>query len=165
MRNETCPYEARVLAARRAGYSDADVSRHLEQCPVCREISEVSEQIRTLGSLASAPTLPDPDLLWVRAQIAARQAAAARALRRRMRDQTLRYGLPAVGAAWLLLEQMKAAGVDPSAWIQTLASAAANPGASAAMVALAAFASGLVAAGLFIGRAVVARRLRSVGLW
>lgn len=44
------------------------------------EISEVAQRIRSLASLPNARDLPDPDWIWVRARISAREEAAAAAL-------------------------------------------------------------------------------------
>jgi hypothetical protein len=164
MPNETCPYEALVSAARRSGRWDADLSKHLEQCPICTEASEVSDSIRGLGPLPSMRALPDPDWLWVRAQIEARQDAAARALRKWTLRQTLRYGLLCAGAAWLLLDWMQTEGLGFDVLVRTLASPFADTVLNVAIPALAALGTAFITAVLVLARPLLARRLRYLGL-
>jgi hypothetical protein len=45
------------------------------------EIAEIAAQIRVLGTLPCAGALPDPDWLWVRARIAAREESAVNVMR------------------------------------------------------------------------------------
>jgi hypothetical protein len=113
----------------------------------------VDQQVRSLGSLAYAPALPDPDLLWMRAQILAREDAELRALRNATLDRMLRYGLVAAGGAWLFTE----AGLD--VWIQSTLSMA-----SITTATLAAFGAALLLSALLLGRSFVAQRLRDLGL-
>jgi hypothetical protein len=117
------------------------------------EIAAVSESLASLGALRNAPDLPDPDVLWVRAQIAAREEAAARALRRAMP----RYAALGAGAAWLLFAALKT--VQPG-----LEQMVADPVVNVALSGLAALASALVTGGLVLGRSFVATRLRDLGL-
>lgn len=164
MRNETCPNEPLVLAARRSGQWDADLSKHLEHCAICTQLSEVSDCICSLGSLPDESPLPDPDLLWMRAAISAGENAAAAALRRWMLAQLLRYGLLCAGVAWFLLGSMNAEGPVFDASVQGFASPFVDPVGNAAISALAALATALVTAGLVVGGPIVAKRLRYVGL-
>jgi len=110
------------------------------------------------------PPLPDPDRLWVLAEIAAQEEAAARALRRATLRQTLRYGLPSAGALWLFLELLETEGPGLDAWIQSIASLSADPVVNVAISALAALGTALLTGGLVLGRSLVARRLRDFGL-
>jgi hypothetical protein len=111
------------------------------------------QQVRSLGSLAHAPALPDPDLLWMRAQILAREDAELRALRNATLARMLRYGLVAAGGAWLFTE----AGLD--VWLQSTLSMA-----SITTATLAAFGAALLLSALLLGRSFVAQRLRDLGL-
>jgi len=119
-----------------------------------REDRAIQQQVRSLGSLPHAPAPPDPDLLWMRAQILAREEAALRALRDATLARTLRYGAVAAGGAWLLTE---GAGLD--AWLQATVSTA-----SVTTAALAAFGAALLLSGLVLGRSFVVQRLRDLGL-
>ncbi|MEJ1966693.1 MAG: hypothetical protein WDO56_36190 [Gammaproteobacteria bacterium] len=134
------------------------------QCPVCKEISEVSDCIRNLGDLPNARALPDPDWLWVRARISARQDAAAKSLRMWALRQTLRYGLLSAGAVWLFLDWMKTEGPRLDRWIQTIALPFVDPLANVAILALAVLGIAFVTAALILGRPHMARRLRYLGL-
>ncbi len=113
----------------------------------------VEQQVRSLGSLPHAPAPPDPDLLWMRAQILAREDAALKALRNATLARALRYGLVAAGGAWLLTE----AGLD--AWLQSTLLMA-----SITTATLAAFGAALLLSALVLGRSFVAQRLRDLGL-
>jgi hypothetical protein len=105
-----------------------------------REISEISELIRGLASHPTLPPLPDPDRLWVLAQIAASEEAAARALRRATLRQALRFGAPSATAVWLFLDGLETEGRGLDVWIQTIASMSADPVVNVAMSAVAALA-------------------------
>lgn len=126
--------------------------------------SSEAVEIRSLGSLPSMPALPDPDRLWVLAQIAAGEEAAARALRRAALRRTLRYGLPTAAALWLFLDVLETEGSGLDAWVQTIASLSADPVVNVAISALAALAAALLTGGLILGRSLVARPLRYFGL-
>lgn len=121
---------------------------------ISHEDRAVEEQVRSLGSLPHAPALPDPVLLWMRAQILAREEAALTALRNATLARTLRYGLVASGSAWLLTE-----GTGLDAWLQAAVSTA-----SLTTATLAAFGAALLLSGLVLGRSFVAQHLRDLGL-
>ena len=129
-----------------------------------REISEVSELIRSLGSHPNTPPLPDPDRLWVLAQIAAGEEAAARALRMATLRHALRLGVPSAMAVWLFLDVFETEGPGLDVWIQTIASMSADPVVNVAMSAFAALAIALLTAGLVLGPSLVVRRLKRFGL-
>ena len=129
-----------------------------------REISEISELIRGLGSYPTLPPLPDPDRLWVLAQIAASEEAAARALRRATLRQALRFGAPSATAVWLFLDGLETEGRGLDVWIQTIASMSADPVVNVAMSAVAALAIALLTGGLLLGPSLVVRQLRRFGL-
>jgi hypothetical protein len=121
---------------------------------ISHEDRAVEEQVRSLGSLQHAPALPDPDLIWMRAQIVAREEAPLRALSKATLTRTLRYGLVAAGSAWLFTE-----GTGLDAWLQATVSTA-----SVTTATLAAFGAALLLSGLVLGRSFVAQRLRDLGL-
>ena len=74
--------------------------------------------MRNLADVLDDTPLPDPDVLWIRARIAAREAAELQALRTSTRRQALRYGLPVASMAWFVLEGIRTAGINPEAWIR-----------------------------------------------
>jgi hypothetical protein len=121
---------------------------------ISQEDRAVAEQVRSLGSLPHAQPLPDPEVLWMRAQILAREETELAALRDATLARTLRYGVAAAGGAWLLAEA-----VGLAAWLQSTASTA-----SVATATLAAFGAALLLGGLVLGRSFVAQRLRDLGL-
>jgi len=121
---------------------------------ISQEDGAAEQHLRSLGSLPAAPALPDPDLLWMRAQILAREEATLKALRNATLARALRYGVVAAGSAWLFME---GAGVD--AWLQTTA-----PMASIKTATLAALCAALLLSAAIVGRSFVAQRLRDLGL-
>jgi hypothetical protein len=118
--------------------------------------AEVSELLRSLGTLPRAPALPDPGVLFLRAQIAARQEAAAQALWMATLRRVVRYGLVCAGAAWLLLDAA-------TGWDGAVAALYANP-VNAALAALLALGAALVGAAWVVKPSSVARPLRLLGL-
>lgn len=126
--------------------------------------AELAQRLRSLATLASVASLPDPDVLWLRAQLAARQAAAARALWRSALRTTLRYGLVGAAAAWLFAAGLTTAAAGSAAWQATLAALFDNPVRAAVISAAAALGAPLLIGGLVFGRAFVAQRLRYFGL-
>jgi hypothetical protein len=114
----------------------------------------VEEQVRSLGSLPHAPAPPEPELLWMRAQIFAREEAALRALRDATLARTLRYGFVAAGVAWLFAE-----GTHIDTRLHVMVSTA-----SVTEAILAAFAAAALLSGLVLGHSFVTQRLRDLGL-
>lgn len=78
-----CRHEPDAVAAVRAGrLTDAELTRHVAACAVCREVVEVAEAMasierETLGEVR----LPSAGSIWWRAQVRARQDAARAASR------------------------------------------------------------------------------------
>ena len=163
MRSEICPHEASALAARRSANPDAEPLEHLRQCPLCREMAEVSDQIHKLGDLPNAPALPDPDRLWLLARIAAHQGHALRALRMRALHRVLEYGLLSAGAAWWFLSWLNEE-LGVGVHRRPTASVLSDPVVSVMIAVLAALAAAFVVADNFVGRRLVAKRLRCFGL-
>jgi hypothetical protein len=156
MSDENCRYEARVLAARRSGRWEPELAQHLDTCPACVELTEVANLIGGLGSVPEGAPLPDPDVLWIRAQIEARQDAALKALRMSTLRRMLRNGGVAAAAAWLLVDAVEAEGPR----FDALAGALTDPVFNAALSA--ALALGIAA--LLLGRSLITARLRDLGL-
>ncbi|HUR29177.1 MAG TPA: hypothetical protein VM509_13390 [Planctomycetota bacterium] len=153
-----------MLGARHPGQSDADLLRHLRECSRCSELADVAESIGALGALRGAPSLPDPDWLWLRAQVLVTQEAAAKALW----AATLRRALPLaaliVAAVWVALEWLAPQQVGLVAFRSTIASLAAEPLLNVAVSAFAALATAVVTCGLFFARPFLARQLLYAGL-
>jgi predicted anti-sigma-YlaC factor YlaD len=77
MRAQSCDQESRILRAvgsRRA--PDPQVQAHLASCEACREAATVSQWMQTLAdTTGEMPPLPDPALLWWKAQLLRRWEA------------------------------------------------------------------------------------------
>jgi hypothetical protein len=56
--------------------------------------------MRSLADQDRANALPDSDMLWMQAQISSREAAAERALRRRVAGETASTTIVAAAVAW-----------------------------------------------------------------
>jgi hypothetical protein len=121
--------------------------------------AEVAAWIRSLGPKPRAAALPDPDWIWLRARIAAREEAEARALRASTLRRTLLYGIPTALVVWLLLDWAQAIGLGPDAWARADVSLV-----YVAISALAALAGAVVTGALVFGTPRVASRLRYLGL-
>jgi predicted anti-sigma-YlaC factor YlaD len=69
MIEELCPMEASVLLARRTGQWTETHERHIADCANCRELLTVAGFMTGIAdSLRREPALPDPLLIWLRAQ-------------------------------------------------------------------------------------------------
>ena len=82
MSDTHCSQESAVGRAVRSGEWSESLEAHLRDCAVCRGVREAA---RWMQALAPEPAregqegLPDPRVLWLRAQFSERQAAAERA--------------------------------------------------------------------------------------
>jgi len=86
MKIPQCEKEQDVLDALRsgrwAGPWGEEIRRHASECPVCAEVVLVAEALRRQDELAQPEIrLPSPGLVWWRAQLATRRAAAQQATR------------------------------------------------------------------------------------
>lgn len=124
----------------------------------------VAERIRELGSLENARALPDPNWIWARAQISAREEAAATALRRWTTGRLWRLGILVAGAAWLLVEWIRAAAPSLDRQVQTVALPFVDPIANVMMLLLAMLGAAFVIGGLILRVPLVTTRLRYFGL-
>ncbi len=82
MEYKGCPHEKEIAQATRTGEWKPDLTLHRQQCPICVEVFQVAGSVQTLLTLPeSTRPLPDPDLIWFRAQLMKLQSAEARILR------------------------------------------------------------------------------------
>lgn len=86
MKRTDCQNQDRILEALGKGLPpeamDEPLRRHAESCPSCAEVISVYELFQTDSrELCSAAPLPQAGRVWWRATLAARRAAAERALR------------------------------------------------------------------------------------
>ena len=82
MKQASCPHEADVLQAARAGEANESLRDHAADCARCRDLLQVATFMKKLDAAEEkqAP-LPDPELVWLKAQVLARQAQKDRALK------------------------------------------------------------------------------------
>ena len=64
----TCPQEPLIRAAIGSTISE-DLSRHLASCNSCQESKAIAERMRQLATRHIAAPPPDPDIIWVMAQL------------------------------------------------------------------------------------------------
>lgn len=81
MSHTGCSQESAVARAVRSGEWSEPLQAHLRECKVCRGVQEAAHWMQALsqGTARDAQeSLPDAQILWLRAQISERQAAAER---------------------------------------------------------------------------------------
>ena len=82
MEYKGCPHEKEIAQATRTGDWKPDLTLHRQQCLICLEVTQVAGSVQTLLTFPeSTRPLPDPDLIWFRAQLMKMQSAEARILR------------------------------------------------------------------------------------
>jgi hypothetical protein len=85
MTHRNCCEERAVVRAVRSGEWSEDLRAHLRQCATCRSVQQSAQWMQALAAssqgVAAQNDLPDPQILWLRAQLSQRQAAAERAHR------------------------------------------------------------------------------------
>lgn len=79
MRKRFCELEPRVLEAANSGVWEPSLSRHLDECPSCSEVALVAGFMNEADAELAAVPLPDAELVWWKAQLKARRAAAEKA--------------------------------------------------------------------------------------
>ena len=150
MGGRTCDREPAVRAMVRSGQDDPTLQEHLARCEACRLTADLTAwMIRLAEQPAESVHLPDPGMLWWKAQLLQRWDAQRRATEPIEKGQQLQVGVGVVGcgvlAVWLWphLQQWAArlTAADVSAW----ASAAPN-----ALVGTLAFAGLLAAATVLV---------------
>jgi hypothetical protein len=82
MSRRSCSQESGVALAVRRGEWSEPLQAHLRECAICRGVQESARWMQALEQ-ERAPeaheSLPDAQILWLRAQLSERQAAAERA--------------------------------------------------------------------------------------
>jgi hypothetical protein len=86
MSHSSCCEESAVARAIRSGEWNESLEAHVRRCGTCRSVRQAAEWMRALApesqlEAREQANLPDPQVLWLRAQISERQAAAERAHR------------------------------------------------------------------------------------
>ena len=120
MRNETCPHENEVLHSCRSGEWQPDLLRHFQECADCREAERTAVWFRGTAIEEAAFPLPDPDVLWMQAHMAAFERNANRLLWISTIRRTLVFGSLSAATAAIVLEAAKAAGIAVEQWTANL---------------------------------------------
>lgn len=101
MKNEHCAFEEKIAAANRSGRWSDELLAHVAECRVCEEVALVSSYLCDSSiSVPADATLPNPSLLWSKAQLAARREAIEKAMRPILWVRRFAFG--AAGAAILV---------------------------------------------------------------
>ena len=84
MTEKSCSQESAVARAVRTDEWDEGLRAHLRHCATCRGVQDAARWMQALTAqpqevAESRTDLPDPQILWLRAQLGERQAAAERA--------------------------------------------------------------------------------------
>src|SRR5215472_13096261 len=74
-----CELENAVVAALQSGTLSAELSVHIENCPICSEVVFVMESLRVDAAAAPVGRMPDSAWIWQRAQSFAREKAIEKA--------------------------------------------------------------------------------------
>jgi hypothetical protein len=107
MMTPQCPSDAEIAAG--IASRDESILEHLESCEACRDASIAAEFMEQLsGTPLVEHPVPDPALIWLKAQLLRTQAAEQRASERIIWTQSLTYGFVAISWATLLSLKWKA---------------------------------------------------------
>ena len=84
MSHTRCSEESAVARAVRSGEWNESLEVHVRSCGTCHSVRQAAQWMQALApesqlGAREQTNLPDPQVLWLRAQISARQAAAERA--------------------------------------------------------------------------------------
>lgn len=83
MSDTGCPYEEDVVAAARSGEWSSELAAHRDGCLTCAELTLVTAALTEDAEMLKDESLalPDPALIWMRAQLARREHDYQRATR------------------------------------------------------------------------------------
>jgi hypothetical protein len=98
MKQPGCENEDRLLEALGQGVApealEESLQRHAVGCPVCAEVISVYQLFQAdSGQLCAEATVPEAGRIWWRASLAARRAAADRALRPILIAEKIAFGV------------------------------------------------------------------------
>ena len=81
MSEASCPRESAVARAAHSAEWNPALDMHVRECRACREVRDAAQWMQALAATPPAQSvrLPDARMVWLRAQITARDAAAERA--------------------------------------------------------------------------------------
>ncbi len=105
MNGPLCPYERDVLDLVAIGQwpqrADAQLRAHVAGCASCAEVAEIAAVVREWNELALVAPVPDASVVWHRAQVKAREAAARTASRPVWVAQAAALVALVVALAWI----------------------------------------------------------------
>ncbi len=83
MSDTRCPYEEKVADAARSGEWNSELAAHRDGCMTCAEVTLVTAALADDAEMLmdESLALPDPTLIWMRAQLARREHDFKRATR------------------------------------------------------------------------------------
>lgn len=80
MRKNTCSEEAAVAQAARSGEWPTSIAAHAAGCQICGEVATTTRWMQSLSRVTEGNSaMPEPDLIWWRAQLYDRAKNAERA--------------------------------------------------------------------------------------
>ena len=113
-----CPQEARVLRAVKTGRWDDALKAHAAGCPACGEVALVSGRLlRSALETEDRRRLPDPYLVWLKAQLTERQVASQRASKPWNMAEVLGYCVVALVFAGLLAADLSSLSERLAEWM------------------------------------------------
>ena len=80
MKLNECANEGRVLAALLSGPMPDELAEHLTSCPVCQDAQLVWSCLEACADAAAATEIPPAGVVWWKAQLAEKRAAALRSV-------------------------------------------------------------------------------------
>jgi hypothetical protein len=98
-----CEQEPKVSEAIRAGRLDPALQRHVSECALCADVMLVSGFLWNNSAMIEHEiTLPTADLVWLKAQLRSRQAAAERATQPIALFMQLALATAALAGSWFV---------------------------------------------------------------
>lgn len=73
MSDQFCEHESAAIRAARSGKWEEPLRSHAHRCPVCAGAMRVHAAMASLINSEQIPPIPDPKLVWLKAQFAERQ--------------------------------------------------------------------------------------------
>lgn len=103
MKGTSCEKENLLLGALRSGAWTPEIRAHAQECPVCSDLALVDEFLQNEAGLTAPIALPEPSLVWWKAQIAIKKRAMGRATRPVQAAQVMACFVSAIALIWLVI--------------------------------------------------------------
>lgn len=81
MSKQFCDLEPQVLEAANSASWEPSLRRHLDECPSCSDVALVAAFMKEADAEVADAAVPEGELVWWKAQLKARRAAAEKATR------------------------------------------------------------------------------------